>query len=101
MEGVMSFRSSLIGIAAATLISGMAAADPLDDAAAAYKRGDYQEALRLMQPEAEKGTPTAQYDMGVFYSRGRAGPKDYDKALHWFRLAADQNNANAQYEVGE
>ena len=37
---------------------------------------------------------------GVFYVNGQGVPKDYGKAAHWFRLAANQGNARAQYSLG-
>jgi hypothetical protein len=38
--------------------------------------------------------------MGVMYELGRGVPQDYKTAVKWFRLAAEQGNANAQYSLG-
>lgn len=42
-----------------------------------------------------------QFEIGFKYYSGRYGlPWDYKLALHWFRKAAEQGNAAAQYNVG-
>jgi TPR repeat protein len=46
-------------------------------------------------------TPQAQYAMGSNYRWGREGVgMDYQKALYWFQLAADQGYSDAEFEVG-
>ena len=44
--------------------------------------------------------PTAQYILGHRYAYGRGKPRDYAKALKWFRLAADQGQPEAQAWLG-
>ena len=56
-----------------------------EDATAAYERGDYATAFRLMKPLAEKGDAKAQHNLGVMYDYGRGVPQDYTKALKWRR----------------
>ena len=34
------------------------------------------------------------------YDLGRGVPQDYAEAMKWFRKAADQNHAKAQYNIG-
>ena len=34
------------------------------------------------------------------YAEGQGVPQDYAEAVKWFRLAADQGNATAQYNLG-
>ena len=34
------------------------------------------------------------------YRYGRGVPQDYTEAVRWYRLAAEQSNANAQYNLG-
>jgi hypothetical protein len=46
-------------------------------------------------------TPQAQYAVGSNYRLGGAGVGiDYQKALYWFQLAADQGYSDAEFEVG-
>ena len=34
------------------------------------------------------------------YDNGEGVPQDYKEAIKWYRLAAEQGNANAQYNLG-
>ncbi len=72
--------------------SGAAMAGPYEDGKAAYNRGDYATAFKLWLPLAEQGDATAQYNIGVMYSKGRGVPRDYVYvfAYRWFNLAAAQ-----------
>jgi TPR repeat protein len=45
-------------------------ADPLEDGQAAYNRGDYATALKLLRPLAEQGNATAQNNLGWMYDQG-------------------------------
>ena len=76
------------------------AAGPLDDADAAYSKGDHAAALRLLRPPANQGDAVAQYNLALMYSRGDGVPQSYAEAVKWFRLAADQGNINAQLNLG-
>ena len=62
----------------------------LDEATAAYQRGDYATALRELRPLAEQGNANAQYKLGFMYDRGLGVPQDYSKAHMWFNLAASR-----------
>lgn len=72
----------------------------LEDGIAAYDRGDYATAFRLMKPLAEKGDAKAQHNLGVMYDYGRGFPQDYSRALKWYRRAADQGIPDAQHNLG-
>jgi len=71
-----------------------------EDATAAYERGDYATAFRLMKPLAEKGDAKAQHNLGVMYDYGRGVPQDYTKALKWYRMAAEHGIPEAQHNLG-
>ncbi len=72
----------------------------LDEAAAAYKRGDYATALRYWRSLAEQGDAHAQYNLGQMYRYGHGVPQDYAEAVKWWRKAAAQGNAEAQFFLG-
>ena len=72
----------------------------LQRAAAAYKEGDYDTALQIFIPLAEKGDMIAQFNLAKMYRKGRGIPKDYKTAVKWFTLSAEQGNAKAQYHLG-
>ena len=75
-------------------------ADPLDDADAAYKRGDYAQALKIWRPLAAEGNSFSQYALGFMYVRGLGVMRNYQEAVKWYRLAAAQGRASAQYSLG-
>jgi len=73
---------------------------PFDDGIAAYGRGDYATAFRLMKPLAERGDAKAQHNLGVMYDYGRGIPQDYAEASKWYRRAAEQGIPEAQHNLG-
>jgi TPR repeat protein len=93
----------LLLLLVALVMSGTAAtavAGPFEDAMAAYDKGDYPTALRLLLPLAEQGDRTAQYNVGIMYDNGRGTPRDSTVAVTWYRRAAEQGMADAQYNLG-
>lgn len=61
-----------------------------------------EEHLRLSQQLIEAGVATGHYFVGIFLQQGSAGlQKDPEMALRYYRKAADQGNAEAQYYVGD
>ncbi len=72
----------------------------LDEADAAYKRGDYATAIREFRPLAERGNAAAQNNLGFMYDKGLGVPQDYAKAVKWYRKAAEQGFAEAQANFG-
>ena len=67
---------------------------------AAYQRGDYVTAMRLLQPLADHGVPLVQFTLGVMYANGMGTPQDYGQAVKWYRKAADQGYDQAQGRLG-
>ena len=43
----------------------------------------------------------AQYGLGYMYYEGQGVPQDYEEAVKWYRLAAEQGDAEAQCGLGE
>lgn len=76
-------------------------AGPFEDAATAYKRGDYASAMRLYRSLADQGDARAQNSLGRMYLRGQGAGRDYREAMKWFRRAAALGIADAQYNLGE
>ena len=94
------FNSLLLAILCLLGTSSFAAANPFDDASAAYERGDYVQAMKLFRQLAEKGHQWAQRRVGLMYAEGKGVPQDYQEAVKWYRLAAAQGNVPAQYSLG-
>ena len=68
-----------------------------------YRLGHHQEAVRLWTLSAAEGDPQSQFAMGALYAEGDtvAGvAPDYAQALSWYRKAADQGHAAAQFNLG-
>ena len=66
----------------------------------AYKRGDYETALKEWRPLANQGLAVAQNNLGWMYDQGEGVAQDYTEAMKWYRLAADQGLAAAQNNLG-
>jgi hypothetical protein len=80
----------LAGVVLSLMLAGGAAAGPFEEGVAAYERGDYATALRLLRPLAEQGYASAQHNLGVAYGEGQGVPQDYVLAHMWFNLAASR-----------
>ena len=50
---------------------------------------------------AEAGDPDAELRLASMYYRGEGMEQDYREAAKWYRKAAEQGNAEAQYRLGE
>lgn len=50
--------------------------------------------------KARKGDINAQYKLGLKYYKGQGVPKNNGKAMKWFKKAAEQGHADAQYNLG-
>jgi uncharacterized protein len=81
-------------------LTAPAPAASLEDAVAAYRKGDYANALQLYRPLAEQGLAVAQFNVGLMYDIGQGVLQNYREAVKWYRLAADQGRPDAQYQLG-
>jgi TPR repeat protein len=88
-------RIFLTALAALLLCNSATWAGPYEDGVAAYKRGDYANALRLIRPLAEQGNAVGQLILGAMYTEGQGVKQDYVEAIKWFRLGAAQGLAIA------
>lgn len=93
----LSISLSLVLLAAAL----PASAGQLEDGIAAYNARNFDKAVELLQPLAEKGNNAqAQEKIGRLYHRGKGLPKDAGKAADWYRKAAEQGDAPAAARLG-
>ena len=88
----MHMRSSagVLILIIALIMAVPAIAEPLNEAKKAYDRRDYETAVRLYKPLANKGDPEAQYALGYMYRTGKGVPKDHVKSYMWFNIAISQ-----------
>jgi TPR repeat protein len=84
--------------------SAVLAAGPVEEdedlssyhAAVSMQQGDHGTALRAL---AEHGSTIAQDWLGYMYAKGNGVPQDYVEAVKWYRMAAEKNLGQAQYDL--
>ena len=91
---------AFVSVISMLVIAGQALAGPLDDANAAFAKKDYPTALSLWRPLAEAGNAEAQRGLGILYDNGLAVARDKNQAVDWYRKAAAQGDAQAEYRLG-
>ena len=94
-------EAGFLALALSLGLTAPVAAGPREDAAVAYKRGDYVAALLLSRPLADQGDAGSQWMLGQMYENGRGVPRDYVQAVNWYYKAAGQGYAAAQYGLGD
>ena len=94
-------RLPFILVALWLLLSPLAtvSAQDISEAYEAYFRGEYEEALQVFLLHAEKGDVPSQIQVGMMHYYGFGVPKDKSEALRWYRLAAEQDNAETAAEA--
>ncbi len=94
----MTSQKIAIGLVAVAIFVGSLTAHAADLSAGykAYLRRDYATVLLIFRQFA-----VAQVNLVVIYERGKGVPQDYKEAMKWYRKAADQGYASAQYIVGD
>ena len=100
MELSMPTLKRLLLAASLCCLVTSVSASPIDDATAAYIKGDYVQAFKLFSPLAAQGNTEAQNKIGVMYEYGQGVTQDHQEAAKWYRLAAAQGVAEAQYNIG-
>jgi TonB family protein len=58
------------------------------------------ETFYFLLESAEKGSPSAQFRLGMVYLQGNGVTREYSEAEKWFRKATEQHNAPAQSMLG-
>lgn len=77
-----------------------------EDPFAAYKKGDYETALKGFRELAEQGNPNAMNNLGLMYANGLGADVDFAAAHAWYEGAASRghlgaiNNLGGLYEMG-
>jgi len=89
---VLSF--SLFAFSSSTVFSA-----ELEDGFQAFTAGDYEQALRLWLPLAEKDDGKAQYNLGILYQQGLGVEKNPKTAFIWYKRASANGNSDAMYNL--
>lgn len=92
----MRLRNTLFALAMlAAGPVGQAFAGPVEDGIAAYAKGDFATAYRLLQGPAQAGDVQAQFHMGGLAQVGHG-----KGAATWFERAIAQGHADSQVALG-
>ena len=67
---------------------------------ALHKAEKFESAVSWYLLAAERGHPSAQYNLGWMYDQGQGVRKDSNAAVKWYRKAADQGGEDAMYNLG-
>jgi TPR repeat protein len=104
MIAIKNIRCALLMMVLAavtvSLPTGAQQRSPLEDADAAYSRGDFANAQKLLRPLGDQGVALAQYRLAEMYLKGEGVPQDFAEAVKWYRLAANRGDVSAQYKLG-
>ena len=82
------------------LFNQAATADELTDALIRYAVHDYERAIEMLTPLADRGNAVAQMQLGLIHARGEGVPRDDVAAIDWLTRAAEQGQSEAQFELG-
>ncbi len=69
-------------------LAGAALAGDYEDGMAAYQRGDFATAHRLLSQSAEDGHANAQFNLARMYENGEGVARDRVQAHKWFHLSS-------------
>ena len=82
------------------LLAAAARAD-VNEGITYFAHGDFDKAAQTFMPLAQNANnPIAQRFLGQMYAEGKGVTQDYTQAAKWYRSAAEQGLAAAQYQLG-
>src|SRR5689334_1243284 len=84
----------------AALLSAPLSAQSVKAGIDAWQRADYEGAVAIWRPLAEKGDADAQFNLGQAYRLGRGVPINLALAKGWFERAATNGHLDAQTTLG-
>lgn len=69
------------------------------EALSAYKKKDFETALKIWEEEAKIKNDQAMANLGLMYLKGEGVEKDYSKAKQWFDEASKYDNDSANFNL--
>lgn len=93
------FCRAMILIFSVFLVSTPAGADTFDDARAAHRAKDYNQAMQLYERAAKEKVPEAMFNLYIMYANGEGVAVNNAKAIGWLKRAAKINFALAQFNL--
>lgn len=86
---------------AAALVAASPAAAGLDEALAAFGRGEFVAARAELEPLAQQGNAAAQYHLARMFDTGLGAARNDALAWSWYQRAAAARNVEAMVRVAE
>ena len=74
-------------------------ATELEDAKAAAQKGDFATAKSIYEKLSAENNAKAQYNLAVMHASGDGAPANWDEALKYYKLSAENGYADAQYKM--
>ena len=96
----MKFFARLVMFSLAAGVSLGVVAGDAEDCENYYLAKDYKRAFPACSRAAKQGDVLAQFGLGEMYAKGYGVPENDREAVKWFRLAAEQGHADAQFRLG-
>ena len=87
-------------VATLFLLASLSALASMEDALSDFKKGNYGAAIKELNTLGDAGNVPAQIMLGALYNKGGAVERNDKIAAVWFEKAANQGNAEAQYQLG-
>ena len=100
MSSVFPLRRLILAALFAACVSH-AQADPVSEAQSAIMQGNYERAVELVRPAADRGNASAQLVLANMYRKGWGVNESLGTAAAWYERSAEQGNVDAQYSLGE
>lgn len=91
---------SLVFLLAGCGAPAQLAQGPYNRGVDAYRAKDYESARALWTPEAAKGNPSAENNLGYLLYYGLGGPRDKARAVSLWRTSALAGHPEAQWHLG-
>ena len=92
------FKSIFLSVLLSSIT--FAALDDLKMGLELYDKGEYDASYKMLYPLAKQGDALAQFKVGLLYDMTTIGLMDKNKAVYWYRKAANQGLSDAQYDMG-
>jgi TPR repeat protein len=89
-----------LGVSIALLLTGTALAGPLEEGVAAYKDGDFSQAISLWRQASEQGNLVARFNLGMAYELGWGVDRDSTEAVRWYLSAAHAGDVLSMAKLG-
>jgi TPR repeat protein len=77
------FKTAIGVLVLAVGLVGSVVAGPLEDGLDAFTHHDYETAIRVLRPFAERANAAAQFALGRMYEEGDGVPQNYAAAVIW------------------